>query len=167
MKKTLTLATLGALAVAGAIAFTTFSIAQSEGDAVAPLAQQAASADAAKQITIWRDANCGCCDSYAEYLVAHGYQVTRVDDPGFATRSVAAGVPEQGIGCHLAEVDGYYVSGLVPVEIIERLVAERPAIQGITLPGMPPNAPGMAREKTGTLKTYAFNDGEVSVYSNE
>ena len=75
----------------------------------------------AKQITIWRDPNCGCCDAYAEYLEANGYQVTRVDDRDFDKRSVAAGVPEQGLGCHLAEINGYYVSGLVPAEIIERL----------------------------------------------
>ena len=81
--------------------------------------------------------------------------------------SVEVGVPQDGIGCHLAEIDGYYVSGLVPAEIIERLVTERPKIAGITLPGMPGNAPGMAPEKTGTLKTYAFGEGGISVYSDE
>jgi len=55
----------------------------------------------------------------------------------------------------------------VPVEIIERLVSERPDVTGITLPGMPGNAPGMAPAKTGTLKTYAFGKNGVTVYSNE
>ena len=120
-----------------------------------------------KAITIWRDPGCGCCDAYADYLEGNGYEVTRVDDPNFDQRSIEAGVPRQGIGCHLAEIDGYVVSGLVPVEIIERLVAERPDITGITLPGMPANAPGMAREKTGTLKTVAFGEDGVTVYSEE
>ncbi|MAB12289.1 DUF411 domain-containing protein [Parvibaculum sp.] len=120
-----------------------------------------------KAITIWRDPGCGCCDAYADYLEGNGYEVTRVDDPNFDQRSIEAGVPRQGIGCHLAEIDGYVVSGLVPVEIIERLVAERPDITGITLPGMPANAPGMAREKTGTLKTFAFGEDGVTVYSEE
>lgn len=120
-----------------------------------------------KAITIWRDPGCGCCDAYADYLEGNGYAVTRVDDPNFDQRSIEAGVPRQGIGCHLAEIDGYVVSGLVPVEIIERLVAERPDITGITLPGMPANAPGMAREKTGTLKTFAFGEDGVTVYSEE
>ena len=75
-------------------------------------------------------------------------------------------MPEQGLGCHLAEVDGYYVSGLVLVEIIQRLTSERPEVTGITLPGMPQNAPGMAG-KSGTLKTYAFGEDGVAVYSNE
>lgn len=120
-----------------------------------------------KEITIWRDPGCGCCNTYADYLERHGYQVTLVDDADFGQRSIAAGVPEQGLGCHLAQIDGYYVSGLVPVEIIERLVTERPDIAGITLPGMPGNAPGMAQEKSGVLKTYSFGDSGVSVYSNE
>jgi len=90
-----------------------------------------------------------------------------IDDHDFDDRSVAAGVPEQGIGCHLAMIDGYVVSGLVPTEIIERLLEERPAITGITLPGMPANAPGMAPAKTGTLRVYSFGPEGVGVYSDE
>ena len=123
--------------------------------------------DGAKQITIWRDPGCGCCDAYADYLEQNGFTVARIDDRDFDRRSVEVGVPEQGIGCHLAEIEGYYVSGLVPVDIIDRLLNERPEITGITLPGMPANAPGMARVKSGTLKTYAFGEGGITVYSDE
>lgn len=167
MKRTFAFASLAGLALAGAIMFTTFSSAQGTDQPPAAGIEDVAAAEPSKEITIWRDPNCGCCDAYAEYLEANGYQVTRIDDRNFDRRSVEMGVPEQGLGCHLAEIDGYYVSGLVPVEIIERLVTERPEIDGITLPGMPPNAPGMAPEKTGTLKTYAFGKDGVTVYSNE
>ncbi|NCM98188.1 MAG: metal-binding protein, partial [Rhodobacterales bacterium] len=61
----------------------------------------------------------------------------------------------------------YFVSGLVPVEILNRLMAQQPAITGITLPGMPMNAPGMAPEKTGMLRVYAFGPEGVAVYSDE
>lgn len=158
------------------IAAAAFVLAAGAGTAAQTIAQDNAQtavdtpmafAASSKEITIWRDPGCGCCNTYAEYLQKHGYHVTLVDDADFAQRSVAAGVPEQGLGCHLAEIDGYYVSGLVPVDIIERLVAERPDIAGITLPGMPANAPGMAPDKTGILKTYAFGDSGISVYSNE
>lgn len=165
MKKVTVFTSLTALAVAGAIAFTALSAA--EGTNQQSAATEAAATEPSKDITIWRDPGCGCCDAYAEYLEANGYHVTRIDDPNFDRRSVEAGVPAQGLGCHLAEIDGYYVSGLVPAEIIERLVIERPAIMGITLPGMPGNAPGMAPAKTGTLKTYAFGEDGVSVYANE
>lgn len=119
-----------------------------------------------RRMTIWRDPSCGCCDVYADYMEDNGFVVTRIDDRDFDTRSIAAGVPAEGLGCHLAEVDGYYVSGLVPFEIIDRLTADRPDVIGITLPGMPQNAPGMAG-KSGALKVYAFNADGVSVYSNE
>jgi hypothetical protein len=160
MKKTIVVAALTALAAAGGVAFTALTSAQVPQETSANVAD-------VKAITIWRDPGCGCCDVYADYLEANGFSVTRVDDREFDKRSIEMGVPERGIGCHLAEIDGYVVSGLVPVEIIERLVSERPDITGITLPGMPANAPGMAREKTGTLKTYAFSEGGVSVYSDE
>ena len=54
-----------------------------------------------------------------------------------------------------------------PVEIINRLLQERPDITGITLPGMPGNAPGMADAKSGTLKIYAFSPAGITVYSDE
>lgn len=142
-------------------ALTTLTLAQSTTE-VAP-----EPVDGAKQIIIWRDPGCGCCDTYADYLEENGFTVTRIDDRNFDKRSVEVGVPERGLGCHLAEIEGYYVSGLVPVDIIDRLTRERPEITGITLPGMPTNAPGMAREKHGTLKTYAFGEGGISVYSDE
>ena len=123
--------------------------------------------DTTKQITIWRDPGCGCCDAYADYLEDNGYLVTRIDDRNFDRTSISVGVPEQGLGCHLAKIEGYFVSGLVPVDILDRLVTEQPEITGITLPGMPRNAPGMARDKYGTLKTYAFGPDGISVYSDE
>lgn len=157
MKKLLVVATIATLA---AMAFSAMTSAQT-------LQETSATAADAKAITIWRDPGCGCCDVYAEYLEAKGFSVTRIDDRAFDKRSIKMGVPEKGIGCHLAEIDGYVVSGLVPAEIIDRLVSERPGITGITLPGMPGNAPGMAVEKSGTLKIYAFGRDGVSVYSDE
>ncbi len=165
MNRRLILASIAALGVAGTFALTTLTSAQSTEDVADPTATDTAGGP--KQITIWRDPGCGCCDTYADYLEQNGYTVTRIDDRDFDKRSVEVGVPEQGLGCHLSEIEGYYVSGLVPAEILERLVAEKPVITGITLPGMPANAPGMARVKTGTLKTYAFGEGGITVYSNE
>jgi hypothetical protein len=55
--------------------------------------------------------------------------------------------------CHTAVVDGYIIEGHVSVAEIERLLAERPDIAGLAVPGMPPGSPGM--EITG---------GEVAAY---
>lgn len=147
------------VAVSGALATLLFA---EDADETSPTAS-----DGARQITIWRDPGCGCCDAYAEYLEDNGYTVTRIDDREFDKRSIEVGVPAQGLGCHLAEIEGYYVSGLVPVDILDRMLTEQPEITGITLPGMPGNAPGMARDKYGTLRTYAFGPEGISIYSDE
>ena len=161
-RKLLTVAAAG-LATAAAIGAATLTTAETDNAGGGPTE---ATVPTEKQMTIWRDPNCGCCDAYADYMEENGYHVTRIDDRDFDKRSIEAGVPEQGLGCHLAQVDGYYVSGLVPAEIVERLTTERPEITGITLPGMPMNAPGMAG-KSGTLKTYAFAGDDITVFSDE
>ncbi|MSU90812.1 metal-binding protein [Rhodobacteraceae bacterium 2CG4] len=168
MNRKLLTGTALVLAAVSAIGIATFTAAESDnaasGNAAVTPAEATVPAD--RQMTIWRDPNCGCCDVYADYMEENGYQVTRIDDRAFDKRSIAAGVPERGLGCHLAQVDGYYVSGLVPAEIVARLTDERPEVTGITLPGMPMNAPGM-RGKSGALKIYAFAGDEVTVFSNE
>jgi len=57
------------------------------------------------------------------------------------------------------------VDGHVPVEAIKKLLMEKPAIKGITLPGMPEGSPGMYGEKAGPFTVYAIGaDGKSSVY---
>jgi hypothetical protein len=65
-------------------------------------------------------------------------------------------VPSGYESCHLAIGGGYVVVGHVPFEVINRLLAERPDVKGITLPGMPLGSPGMPGEKNGEWKIYAF-----------
>ena len=45
--------------------------------------------------------------------------------------------------CHTAIVDGYVIEGQVPAKEIQRLLAERPPIVGLAVPGMPVGSPGM------------------------
>jgi len=43
----------------------------------------------------------------------------------------------------------------VPINVVLKLLEERPAIDGIALPGMPPGSPGMDGEKDGPWVVYA------------
>jgi hypothetical protein len=52
-------------------------------------------------------------------------------------------IPPDLQSCHTAIVDCYIIEGHVPVAEIERLLAERPEISGIAVPGMPIGSPGM------------------------
>lgn len=45
-------------------------------------------------------------------------------------------------------MDGYAIEGHVPIGAMERLLAERPDIVGLALPGMPVDSPGMGGDKT-------------------
>jgi hypothetical protein len=77
------------------------------------------------------------------------------------------GVPEPLVGCHTTLVDGYVVEGHVPVRSVLRLLTEKPAIKGISLPGMPAGSPGMFGEKTEPFTIYEIGDGPTKVYAVE
>jgi hypothetical protein len=116
-------------------------------------------------VTLFKNPECGCCDGYADYLRHHGFTVTSKPTNDLAEISHKAGVPAELQGCHTAFIGDYVVDGHVPVEAINKLLAEHPAIKGITLPGMPEGSPGMNGEKTGPFTIYALGqDGKSSVF---
>lgn len=117
--------------------------------------------------TIYKNPECFCCANYASYLRDNGFEVTVVDTHDLTMIKRQAGVPSALEGCHTLAVDGYTVEGHVPVGILKRLLSERPAIRGISLPGMPMGSPGMSGDKTGPLTVYELSDGEPKVYGAE
>lgn len=61
-------------------------------------------------------------------------------------------------------VENYFLEGHVPLEAVRKLLDERPAIDGLALPGMPSGSPGMSGEKTGPFVIYAIVDGRGSEF---
>ena len=55
----------------------------------------------------------------------------------------------------------------MPVAQVKRLLAERPAIKGISLAGMPAGSPGMDGEKTEPFTIYEIGDGAPKVFARE
>lgn len=127
----------------------------------------AAPAFAAETVTLYSDLTCTCCQTYADYLKANGYEVNVVLDTNYGSVAIAAGMPEDGIGCHVAVIDGYTLSGFIPVKFIEKLTAEKPDIAGITLPGMRMDAPDMAEDALKTLQIYAYAPTGVTLFPVE
>ena len=116
-------------------------------------------------VKLYKNPECGCCDGYADYLRQHGFSVTAEATPDLSEISRKAGVPPDLQGCHTAFIGDYVVDGHVPVEAIEKLLAEKPGIKGITLPGMPEGSPGMVGKKTEPFTIYAIDhDGKSSVF---
>jgi hypothetical protein len=120
-------------------------------------------------VTLYKNPQCSCCEGYAAYLRDNGFDVEVKPTTDLAEISRKAGVPEAMEGCHTAFIDGYVVDGHVPVAVIEKLLTERPAIAGITLPGMPMGSPGMVGEKTEPFTVYAVTkDGKApTIYATE
>lgn len=78
-------------------------------------------------------------------------------------------IPEDFQACHTAIVNGYVVEGHVPVEEIERLLSERPAVIGIAVAGMPAGSPGMEIEgfENEAFDVVTFDEeGNIEIYQN-
>ena len=117
--------------------------------------------------TMYKNPQCGCCEQYAKYLRRNGFNVTVKETHNMSLISRQNGVPEKLAGCHTMLVGGYVVEGHVPVSAINKLLAERPNIKGISLPGMPEGSPGMTGQKAEPFIIYEITDGEAKVFAVE
>ena len=116
-----------------------------------------AAADPVK-VTLLRNPNCGCCNVWANYMRGKGFEVVAIDTYDAAAVRKKYGVPERLEGCHTALVGRYVFEGLLPAELIRRVLDEKRFIKGISLPGMPAGAPGMPGRKAGPLNVYYLSD---------
>jgi hypothetical protein len=131
------------------------------------LATPAIAGEGSRQATLYKNPQCGCCEGYADYLRENGFEVTVKPTHDLPLLHSQYGVPEPLVGCHTTLIDGYVVEGHVPIGPVLRMLTERPAIRGISLPGMPAGSPGMFGEKTAPFTTYEIGDGEPKVYAVE
>ncbi len=123
---------------------------------------------AATAVTMYKSPTCGCCEKYVDYLRENGLAVKAINENNMDAIKKRYGVSHIA-SCHTALVGGYVVEGHVPVGAIRKLLREKPAIIGLSAPGMPMNSPGMGEMKKGTLTIYAVpRDGqEPRVFSVE
>ncbi len=120
--------------------------------------------------TLYKNPQCGCCEQYANYLRRNGFTVKVVPTHNLSLirRQAGVNVPERLEGCHTTFIDKYVVEGHVPVQTLDKLLTERPAIRGISLPGMPAGSPGMTGQKTETFTIYEIGgDADLRVYATE
>jgi hypothetical protein len=95
------------------------------------------------QVVMYKDPNCGCCGKWAEHMREHGFKVKEVATREMGVVKREAGVPQALGSCHTAKVGGYVVEGHVPAADVRRMLADKPAIAGLSAPGMPLGSPGM------------------------
>ena len=107
-----------------------------------------------------KNPSCSCCETYAAYLEQNGFKVDIKPTNDLEQLSANLGVPADLQGCHTVQIEGYLVTGFVPVDAVEKMLAERPAITGIALVGMPMGSPGMGGDKTEPFTIQSFTEGK-------
>lgn len=127
-----------------------------------PTLQAGAASLQGLRATVYKSPTCGCCEGYIAFLRGRGVAVEVVsDDAALSEAKAANGVPAQAQSCHTVLLGGYVVEGHVPLAALQKLMAERPALDGIAMPGMPSGTPGMAGPRSGPLEVVGFRDGSV------
>jgi hypothetical protein len=125
-------------------------------------------AHTATPITIYKSRTCGCCTKWVEHLSANGFATTVHDEEEMDRLKDEMGVPQPVRSCHTALIGTYLIEGHVPASDIRRLLAERPKIAGLAVPGMPAGTPGMAEPgtKADGYDVVAFqSDGSTRLFA--
>lgn len=118
-------------------------------------------------ITVYKDPGCGCCKSWIEHLMKHGYHVDAKDTPDMSGIKRGLGIPDGLSACHTAVVNGYLIEGHVPAADIARLLKEKPKVAGLAVPGMPLGSPGMEGPRTQHYQVLSFDKvGKTKVFAS-
>lgn len=117
--------------------------------------------------TMYVNPQCSCCQGHAAYLKQNGFNINVKQTHDMSLIRRQHGVPAKLVGCHVMLIDGYVVEGHVPASAIKKLLAERPSIKGISLPGMPEGSPGMTGRKSEPFTIYEISEGEPKVFAVE
>jgi hypothetical protein len=124
-------------------------------------------AAAPQSLRLVKHPGCECCEGHAAYLRQNGYTVSVEISPDLDAFRQSLGIPRPLFGCHTILGGDYVIEGHVPAAAVAKLFAERPAIKGISVPGMPPGSPGMTGQKIGPLVVYEIADGNPAVFLTE
>jgi hypothetical protein len=118
-------------------------------------------------MSVYKSPACGCCANWVDYMRKNGFDAKVQDVDNIGAVKLKLGVREEFSSCHTTEVGGYIVEGHVPVEVVQRMLKERPKIAGIAVAGMPAGSPGMEvpSGKKDSYNILAFtSDGKTTVY---
>ena len=119
------------------------------------------------QVVMYQNPACGCCSKWAAHMESNGFTVEVHKTDQLNSIKEREGITAATAGCHTSMIDGYLVEGHVPAREIARLLSERPAVKGITVPGMPMGAPGMEGGRTDRYDVLTIDhEGNTAVYAS-
>ena len=118
-------------------------------------------------VTVYKSPTCGCCKEWEKHMRESGFTVVSHDVSDLNAVKHQHGVTQDIGSCHTATVGGYVLEGHVPAADVKRLLAERPAIAGLAVPGMPMGSPGMEGIYSDKFNVVAFDrTGGRSVFAS-
>ena len=122
-----------------------------------------------KSATVYKQVGCGCCSIWAEHLRKAGFKVSSMEVNDLARIKNTYGVPQAAHTCHTALIDGYVFEGHVPIDLVQKVLKERPRIAGLAVPGMPIGSPGMeSGSRKDPYDVLAFDrEGKTTVYAKQ
>ncbi len=135
------------------------------GGSTGVIVSSAGAAPSRGDVTLYKNPQCGCCEGYADYLRDNGFKVKAIPTNDLTVMGQKYGIPDGLQPCHISLIGGYVVGGHIPMEVIDRLLAEKPKVVGISLPGMPEGTPGMPGNKPGPLDIYEIGSNPPKVYA--
>lgn len=119
-------------------------------------------------IVVYKSPTCGCCGMWVTYMREQGFTVVvnEMADEQMDRVKAANGITDKLSSCHTALIHGYVVEGHVPAPEIRKMLAEKPKIAGLSVPGMIEGPPGMSSSAPQPYKVIAFaKNGKTTVYS--
>ena len=116
------------------------------------------------EITIYKSLECGCCEGFITELEKSEFDINIITNQDVSAIKEENGIPLNMQSCHTSFIYGYFIEGHVPIEAINKLLSERPDIDGIAVPGMPSGSAGMPGPKLETITVYAIKDKNYSVF---
>lgn len=117
-----------------------------------------------EKLVVYKSPTCGCCVGWISYMKKNGFDVEDVNTEDLTSIKDEHQIPYSLQSCHTAVIGDYFIEGHVPIEAVNKLLEEKPDIDGIVLPEMPPGSPGMPGVKRGEFIIYSLKDGVESEF---
>jgi len=107
-------------------------------------------------VTVYKSPSCTCCKAWVDQVRAAGFRVVVRDTNDMAAVNRGLGIPSRLVACHTAVVGGYLIEGHVPPDLVRQVLADKPPLRGLAVPGMPARAMG---DSTGaSFNVLSFDD---------
>ncbi|MDJ1181666.1 DUF411 domain-containing protein [Roseofilum casamattae] len=126
--------------------------------------------DSQLKMTIYRTPTCGCCEGWMQHMEEQNFEVSDriLSNDEIDSIREQHNLPKSLSSCHTAVINGYLVEGHVPAADVKQLIAQKPDIAGIAVPGMPIGTPGMEiGDRKESFEVLGFtSEGKISTFNS-